>query len=293
MPFLETKRYKLYLSTAESINYNQLSKLCFLILSRARILETSMPKAYMYSFLTAITLILFNSTSFADTIKVAVPVYLNDPVTEIAKDFESKTGHTVNITGGAEFRLVKQVKDGVPYDIFLSDGEKGAQILESEGKTVGGRQTFGRGNLVLWSTLPNLVNKGVKVLSPKQIKHIAITEPKSTEYGAAAMDYLKRKGLQEKLQSLLFFPLNLVQTRQFILGHDAEVGFLSAAQLYRDGKILEGYGYIIPVDQYQPINLEAVLLKQAETNSTAQAFMDYLKSKSSHQVLKKYGYGVE
>ena len=54
---------------------------------------------------------------------------------------------------------------------------------------------------------------------------------------------------------------NIGKTFQFVKTGNAEVGFVALSQVYKNGKITEGSGWIVPSKYYQPIRQDAVLLK--------------------------------
>ncbi|GEM_PF-3682977 len=43
---------------------------------------------------------------------------------------------------------------------------------------------------------------------------------------------------------------------------------------------------------YAPIDQAAVILKRAENNPVAQAFMDFLRSDEGRKVIENYGYSI-
>ena len=93
----------------------------------------------------------------------------------IAAAFEAKTGHKAVMSFGPSGAFYAQIRQGAPFEIFLSaDAERPAR-LEAEGFGVKGtRFVYAYGALVLWSTQPDLVDGKGQVLKTGRFHHIAI-----------------------------------------------------------------------------------------------------------------------
>jgi molybdate transport system substrate-binding protein len=83
---------------------------------------------------------------------------------------------------------------------------------------------------------------------------------------------------------------SISQAHQFVATGNAELGFVALSQVYKDGKIASGSGWIVPPSLYDAIRQDAVLLAKGKDNRAATALMDYLKSDKARAVIKSYGY---
>ncbi|WP_347985974.1 molybdate ABC transporter substrate-binding protein [Methylomonas sp. AM2-LC] len=238
-------------------------------------------------------LALCNNLVNADTTLVAVAANFSKPMTEIADSFEKATGHSAKLSFGSSGKFVAQIENGAPFEVFLSADESGPAKVEQDGLAVSGsRNTYAIGKLVLWSSTPGYVDSEGKILATGGFKHVSVADPKLAPYGAAAIDYLKKQGLLEKLQPLMVFGENITQTQLFVSSGNAELGFVALSQVYEDGHINSGSGYIIPTSQYAPIKQGAVLLTKGNDNPAAKALIDYLKSDTARSIISKYGYDL-
>ena len=85
-----------------------------------------------------------------DKLSVAVAANFISAFKEIAADFESKSGVKVEATFSSTGNLYSQIKNGAPYDVFLSADEQRPDLLQKEGGhyrrqpqwAVGRRQMF-------------------------------------------------------------------------------------------------------------------------------------------------------
>jgi len=169
--------------------------------------------------------------------------------------------------------------------------------LESENEAVTGSHfTYATGKLVLWSATANLVDDSGAVLKNGQYKHLAIGNPDTAPYGAAAEQSLQALGLLDAIKPKLVFGENIMQTWQFVSTGNAELGFVALSQVItpdKNGevKISSGSAWIVPPSLYKPLHQDAVLLTRAKDNAAAKALLDYLKGKTAQGIITSFGYG--
>ena len=242
---------------------------------------------------TTILLLAISFSSYAATTLVAVAANFSKPMSEIAVEFEKATGHSAKLSLGSSGKFVSQIENGGPFEVLLSADETGPQKLTQEGYAVANSQfTYALGKLVLWSATTGYVDDQGTVLSTGNFKHIAVADPKLAPYGAAAMEVLKNKGLQTKLQPIMVMGENIAQTYQFVSTGNAELGFIALSQVIDNGKISKGSAWRVPNTDYSPIKQGAVLLNLGAKNPAALALLDYLKSAPALAIIEKYGYDL-
>lgn len=231
--------------------------------------------------------------ALADDIQVAVAANFMAPMKAIAADFEKDTGHKAHLAFGSSGKFYAQIKNGAPFQVFLSaDDEKPAR-LEQEGMTVpGSRFTYAIGTLVLWSPRPGFVDDKGEVLRKGQFAHLALASPKLAPYGAAAMEAMEKMGLADSLRPKFVLGENIAQTQQFVVTGNAELGFVALSQVMKDGKIGSGSAWVVPAGMHAPIRQDAVILVSGKGNAAADALMKYLKSAQAAAIIKSYGYGL-
>ncbi|MBN3967759.1 molybdate ABC transporter substrate-binding protein [Pseudomonas gregormendelii] len=227
----------------------------------------------------------------ADEVQVAVAANFTAPLQAIAADFEKDTGHKVIAAYGATGQFYAQIKNGAPFEVFLSADDSTPQKLENEGDTVkGSRFTYAIGTLALWSAKDGYVDSQGKVLSDNQYQHLAIANPKAAPYGLAATQVLARLGLTDQVKAKIVEGQNITQAYQFVSTGNAELGFVALSQVYKDGKVSGGSAWIVPGDMHDPIKQDAVILNKGKDNPAAKALVDYLKGPKAAAVIKSYGY---
>lgn len=241
--------------------------------------------------LTAVFGMLTLNSAWADEVQVAVAANFTAPIQAIAKDFEKDTGHKLVASFGATGQFYAQIKNGAPFEVFLSADDTTPEKLENEGETVkGSRFTYAIGTLALWSPKAGYVDDKGEVLKKNDYKHLSIANPKAAPYGLAATQVLAKLNLTEATKGKLVEGQNITQAFQFVSTGNAELGFVALSQIYKDGKVSNGSAWIVPANLHDPIKQDAVILNKGKDNAAAKALVDYLKGSKAAEVIKSFGY---
>ncbi|MEX5507920.1 molybdate ABC transporter substrate-binding protein [Pseudomonas paralactis] len=230
-------------------------------------------------------------SAHADEVQVAVAANFTAPIQAIAAAFEKDTGHTLIAAYGATGQFYTQIKNGAPFEVFLSADDATPQKLENEGDTLkGSRFTYAVGTLALWSAKEGYVDARGEVLKHNQFKHLAIANPKAAPYGLGATQVLARQGLTDTVKDKLVEGQNITQAYQFVSTGNAELGFVALSQIFKDGKVTSGSAWIVPASMHDPIKQDAVILNKGKDSAAAKALVDYLKGPKAAAIIKSYGY---
>ena len=230
-------------------------------------------------------------SAFAAEVKVAVAANFIEPMKEIATSFEKATGHKAVLSSGGTGKFYAQIRNGAPFDIFLSaDHETPAKLEREKLAVAGSRFTYAIGRLALWSAKIGYVDPNGDILRQQSFRHIAVASPKLAPYGAAAIETLTQLGLLNTLQSKFVQGENIGQTYQFVATGNAELGFVALSQIYRNGNVQTGSAWIVPTNLYQAIQQDAAILTHGKSNPAATALMTFLKSNDARKIIKSYGY---
>jgi molybdate transport system substrate-binding protein len=227
----------------------------------------------------------------AGQVQVAVAANFTAPMQKIAAQFEHDTGNTAVLSFGATGKFYAQISNGAPFEVLLAADDETPKKLEQEGQAVPGtRFTYAIGKLVLWSAKDGYVDPRGEVLRSGNFAHLAIGNPKTAPYGAAAVEALEKLDLYERLQPKLVQGENISQTQMFVSSGNAELGFVALSQVWKDGKLTSGSAWVLPSNLYGTIRQDAVILKQGENNPAARALETYLKSDKAKAIIRAYGY---
>lgn len=242
----------------------------------------------LFTLLTALVL-----PAHADTTQVAVASNFTAPMNAIAAEFARDSGHQAKLAFGSSGKFYAQIKNGAPFQAFLSADDETPAKLEAEGLSVpGSRFTYAIGRLVLWSAQPGYVDAKAEVLKKNQFNKLALANPKLAPYGKAALEVLTGMGLLDALTPKFVQGENIAQTWQFASTGNAELGFVALSQVMKDGKIGSGSAWIVPSKLHTPIRQDAVILTAGRGNAAAEALMKYLKGDKAKAIIRSYGYDL-
>lgn len=124
----------------------------------------------------------------------------------------------VVVSYGSSGSLFAQLKNGAPYQLFLSADSYYVSRLQG---IRGSLRTFGRGRLALWWPAGSCA----KVLTDNCIKRLAIANYKYAPYGKATVAWLKKQRIYSSLKNKL------------LIAEDASMAIQYASQ-FADGGIL-------------------------------------------------------
>jgi molybdate transport system substrate-binding protein len=235
--------------------------------------------------------LLLAGTARAGEVDVAVAANFAKPFAAISNAFTQATGHTVVVSIGSTGKLYAQIHNGAPFQVFLAADTRRPDRLVAEGLAVAGSErTYAIGQLVLWS--PGLdVSGGAQALTEPSIHHVAIANPKTAPYGAAAMQALEHLGLTAAVQPKLVAAENIAQVFQFVASGNAEAGFVAASQL-KGGRAPGGSLWLVPDGMHDPIEQGLCLLKAGAANPAARALVRFMASGKAAKIIGAFGYGV-
>lgn len=221
---------------------------------------------------------------------IAVAANFTGAARTIGALFAKETGHRAVFSFGSTGQLYAQITQGAPFDAFLAADRRRPEKAVQQGYAVpGSRFTYAFGRIVLFSADRDFV-RGESVLKRGDFTKMAIANPATAPYGAAAVEVMKALGVYDRLRPKLVQGENVTQTYQFVKTGNAEVGLVALSQVVRhDG----GSRWIVPASLYAPIAQDAVLLKRGAGNEAARAFLAFLKGPEARTVMARYGYGAD
>lgn len=227
----------------------------------------------------------------AAEVKVAVAANFTAPLQKIAAAFERETGHRLVVSFGSTGRLYAQIRNGAPFEVFLSADDEAPARLEREGLAVAGsRFTYATGRLVLWSPQPGVVDAQGQVLRRPPAGPLAIADPKVAPYGRAAVQALTQLGVLEAWRPRLVQGESIGQAHQFVASGNAPLGLVALSQVTESGRPAPGSAWVVPANLHEPIRQDAVLLVRGQANAAAAAFLRHLRSDAVRTLIRAHGY---
>ncbi|MCP4041540.1 MAG: molybdate ABC transporter substrate-binding protein [Gammaproteobacteria bacterium] len=245
-------------------------------------------------YLIVIALNIWIQSAAAGEIHAAVASNFSLTMERLVHLFLEKTGNRIVISRGATGRHYAQISHGAPFDLFFAADKKRPSLLERQGLAVSGsRFTYAVGKVALWSQRVGYVDPDGDILRNGNFRHLAIANPKLAPYGMAAKQVLTSLGEWDRLLPRLVRGENIGQTFQFVASGNATLGFVALSQIRRPEAKTGGSFWEIPLDMYQPIEQQAVLLNTGENREVAAQFLEFVKKDAgARKIITKFGYGV-
>lgn len=238
-----------------------------------------------------IALYLFvTSTALAQNLKVAVAANLQSVIKVLGQDFKQKTGITIDPIVGSSGNLTQQIKNGAPYDVFLSADMGFPETLFKDGFTSKKPVVYAQGSLIICSSQDIDLANWHKLLSTEKIRKIAVANPKIAPYGKAAEETLQQKGILNTIQSKIVYGESISQVNTYITTGVVEIGFTTQALVKDPANKTQLYWKEIDPKTYAPIEQGMVVVKRADANQDAERFYQYILSPAAKAIFKEYGY---
>jgi molybdate transport system substrate-binding protein len=221
---------------------------------------------------------------------IATASSLGDVLSELAAAFHATGGPEVQVVLGASDQLAHQIEQGAPFDLFASADPEIATRLEQAGVLMPGSvRVLATGRLVAWarSDAPQSL-ASLKDLAAPGVARIAIANPDVAPFGRAAVEALKRSGLEQTVGKRLVQAENVQEAWRFASTGNADVA-LTALSVVPPG---QGKLLIVDPSLYTPIREVLGVCKTAPRRKEAEAFASFVLAASNWSVLSRHGLGT-
>ena len=239
--------------------------------------------------------LLFVTQALSNEIRIAVASNFYSTMKEITVQFELENVETSKVNKivlipGSSGKHYAQIINGAPFDLFFSADKLRPLLLEEQRFTRDqSRFTYALGRLVLWSPKDGFVDSGGQVLSDRDFQFLAIANPKIAPYGIASKETLVSMNLWQDMNKKIVKGENIAQTFQFVRSENAELGFVSYSQILDPMFNLGGSFWLVSQSLYNPIEQQAVLLRDS---SLGKDFMKFIQTDKALNIIKKNGYDL-
>ncbi|MEO6004037.1 MAG: molybdate ABC transporter substrate-binding protein [Opitutus sp.] len=229
----------------------------------------------------------------ASTVSVAAAANLIYVLDALDAAFTRQGDHSVvTIASGASGNLAAQIRNGAPYDVFLSaDPVHIRSLIVSGHADEQSFAVFAHGQLVLWTTRPSIrLTEIATAINDTRVNRIAIANPITAPYGAAAKAVLDRLNLWSAAQTRLVFGESIAQTAQFVETGNADIGFVALSLVLAPQLKNKGQWIPVPDELHPPLLQAAVLTERGTKNPAAKRYLAFLRGEEARQILKRFGY---
>ncbi|MGH7176112.1 MAG: molybdate ABC transporter substrate-binding protein [Tepidisphaeraceae bacterium] len=241
-----------------------------------------------------INLLLLVRPVLAESINVAGAVSLKESLTEIAREYETRTHEHIDLVFGSSGHLMTQIANGAPVDLFISAANEQVDSLIRDGVAdATTRRVIAMNRLVL--IVPGTSGLGIRGfddLKRADVARVAVGEPRTVPAGAYAMQVLKSLQLDESTRGRIVYGANVRQVLEYV-----QRGEVSAGIVYQsDGQSAGDKVRVIataPPDSHEPIEYPVVLIKSSPRKDAAMRFVEFLRSETARREFQRHGLIVD
>ena len=214
---------------------------------------------------------------------------LTDALTEIEQAYEESFGVDLLISYGGSQMLARQIESGAPADVFMSAGAGPVSLLENAGLVAPDSRRSLLVNRLVVVVRPGVVEpESLSDLSRTEYRKIALADPNLAPAGAYTRDALSSTGIWDAIQQKVVFGADVRVTLTYVETGNADVALVYATDAITTPElsVLD----IVPEGSYTPIVYPAIAVSGSEDIEVAMEFIEYLRSKSSVDTFRRYGF---
>jgi molybdate transport system substrate-binding protein len=226
---------------------------------------------------------------------IAAASDLTFALTEVAAQFARDDGATVDLVFGSSGVLTRQIRDGAPFEVFLSADEAFVSELAGVGLTRDQGTLYAEGRIVLFAPTgsPLVVTDGfagLRGVLANGRQRFAIANPEHAPYGRAAEEALRSHGLWDAAQPHLVRGENVSQAALFAASSEAAGGIIAYSIALAPTFQHRGTYALIPASDHTPVRQRVVLLRRS--GEVAARFYQYLQAPAARAVFQRHGFVV-
>lgn len=237
---------------------------------------------------------LYHSTYAEEPPAIAAAADLKFALEEIGGLFETTTGKKVTLSFGSAGNYFRQIKQGAPFQFFLSADEQFIIDLAKDGIAEDEGTLYAVGRIVLFTPHGSPLKADSELqdlkaaLADGRMKKLAIPNPEHAPYGKRAREALIKAGLWEQVEPKLVLGDNMIQATQFATQNMAQGGILAYSFALAPEISKLGTFALIPEDWHQPLRQRMALLKGA--GQTAREFYAFVQTPQAREIFKRFGF---
>jgi molybdate transport system substrate-binding protein len=206
------------------------------------------------------------------------------------------SGKSIQVVYGSSGNFYRQLREGAPFQMFLSADEAYIQQLVAAGLTEDEGVLYALGRIVIITPHGSTLKADAQLqdlsaaLVEARISRFAIANPEHAPYGERAEEALRHAGLWDALQGKLVYGENVSQAAQFATSGNAQGGIIAYSLALAPKVSALGEFALIPQEWHQALRQRMVLLKSA--NADVRDFYAYLQSAPAREIMQGFGFAL-
>ena len=226
---------------------------------------------------------------------IAVATNFLTTAKELGQKFEEDSGVKATLVSGSSGQLFAQIKNGAPYDVFLSaDQAKIDATIEAELGIEDSRVTYAIGRLCfMLNPKREYGQRPREFFEALDFKQIAIANPKLAPYGTAAEEVFTALEIDlDAGKKKVIFAENIGKAYATVQSGNTDAGMVALSSILDDELDRKHY-YIIPEKLYSALRQDAIILKRTRNKTLAREFFDFLQSSETRAIIRNNGYALD
>jgi molybdate transport system substrate-binding protein len=221
-------------------------------------------------------------------VRVAAAADLSHAFSELATEFQGKTGIALEVEFGSSGLLAKQIEQGAPFAMFAAANRAYVDQVIKAGKCDGASShSYARGRIVVWTPDGVAAPATLDELADPRFRKIAIANPDHAPYGKAAKQALDKTGVWPKIADRVVLGENIQATMMYARDHNADAAVVALSlAVVSDG------GSFLPIDSslHEPLDQAMVVCGTGDDAKAARRFSEFIASPEGREVMTRYGF---
>ena len=213
----------------------------------------------------------------AEPLRVAVAANFRNTAEALRELYRDEGYGELTISSASTGVLAAQLRSGAPFDVLLAADRERPQALFREGFALDSPSCYAQGSLVLLGT------ENIDSALADSQQSIAIANPLSAPYGAAAVEVLGRPGFAGVDKRRVLRGGNVLQAYQYFESGAADLALVARS-------LSPEQGLPIPSQWHAPIEQFALISRRSQQPELARTFLRILGSAEAAPILTANGY---
>ncbi len=198
---------------------------------------------------------------------------------------------TINYNFAASGILRQQIEQGSPVDIALLASQQDIDALQSQHLLLDGvYKNLLKSEVVLIVPKNSTGISSFKDLTSKDIKRIAIGEPKTVPLGQYAEEIFQYFGIRDQVQSKLIYARSALEIMSYVDSGNVDAGIVHDTTIQPSHQVR--IAAIAPPSSHTPVVYPIAILKNSHDPIAAKALIQFLSSDRAKAIFHQYGYGI-
>lgn len=217
-------------------------------------------------------------------LRVAVAANFRSAAEQLGEQFSTATGAELIISTASTGILVAQLRRGAPFDLLLAADRERPEALVADGTAHTTAHCYAVGSLVLLGRdISDESLASLKAALADPGKSLAIANPRSAPYGAAAQTVLEREEFAAAKDRRIVMGNNVQQALQFYSSGATDLALVARS-------VSPSAGIAVPGEWHAPIEQFAVISARSSQRSLAADFLTFITSAKAAPALQDLGY---